>query len=68
MAALDVYDPEPLPANSPWRTAPNTVLTPHLGYTVTDAFAAFYGQAAENVLAFIDNAPIRMLNPAAIGR
>ena len=68
MAALDVYEQEPLAPDSPWRTAPNTVLTPHLGYAVTDAFAAFYGQAAENVLAFMDNAPIRMLNPAAIGR
>jgi phosphoglycerate dehydrogenase-like enzyme len=68
MAALDVYGTEPLPSGAPILHAPNTVLTPHLGYTVTDAFGAFYGQAAENVLAFMDGNPVRMLNPAAIGR
>ena len=31
-AGLDVYDTEPLPADHPLRSAPNTVLTPHLGY------------------------------------
>src|SRR3954469_2237713 len=31
-AGLDVYDQEPLPADHPYRTAPRTVLTPHLGY------------------------------------
>jgi phosphoglycerate dehydrogenase-like enzyme len=67
MAALDVYGTEPLPADAPILRAPNTVLTPHLGYTVTDAFEAFYAQAAENILAFMDGTPTRMLNPAAIG-
>jgi phosphoglycerate dehydrogenase-like enzyme len=68
MAALDVYGTEPLPGDAPILHAPNTVLTPHLGYTVTDAFGAFYGQSAENVLAFMDGNPVRMVNPAAIGR
>jgi phosphoglycerate dehydrogenase-like enzyme len=68
MAALDVYGTEPLPGDAPILHAPNTVLTPHLGYTVTDAFGAFYGQSVENILAFIEGAPIRMVNPAAINR
>ena len=64
-AALDVYSQEPLPADAPILTAPGTVLTPHLGYTVTDAFGAFYSQSIENILAFMDGRPLRMLNPAA---
>jgi phosphoglycerate dehydrogenase-like enzyme len=68
MAGLDVFDREPLPVGHPLRTAPNTVLTPHLGYGTTDTFKQFYRESVENVLAFMDGAPLRMVNPAAIGR
>jgi phosphoglycerate dehydrogenase-like enzyme len=61
VAALDVYDREPLAADHPLRTAPNTVLTPHLGYCVRENFEVFYRQSIENVLAFLDGAPIRPL-------
>jgi D-3-phosphoglycerate dehydrogenase len=36
-AALDVFDPEPLPAESPLRTAPNVLLTPHLAASTLEA-------------------------------
>ena len=68
MAGLDVYGEEPLPADAPIRTAPNCVLTPHLGYGTTDVFAQFYSQSIENVLAFMAGTPMRMVNPAAIGK
>jgi phosphoglycerate dehydrogenase-like enzyme len=61
VAALDVYDREPLAADHPLRRAPNTVLTPHLGYCVRENFAVFYRQSIENVLAFLDGTPIRPL-------
>ena len=64
-AALDVYDQEPLAPDHPLRHAPNTVLTPHVGYGTTDTFRQFYGESVENVLAFLDGVPIRVLNPAA---
>jgi phosphoglycerate dehydrogenase-like enzyme len=38
-AALDVYDTEPLPPDNPFRNLPNTVLTPHLGFTTVGAWA-----------------------------
>lgn len=61
MAALDVYEQEPLPANDPIRTAPNTVLSPHLGYGTTDTFRQFYGESIENILAFLAGSPIRVM-------
>ncbi|HEX5114170.1 MAG TPA: D-2-hydroxyacid dehydrogenase family protein [Pseudonocardiaceae bacterium] len=60
-AGLDVYDEEPLPADHPLRTAPRTVLTPHLGYVTRATFTAFYGQAVADVRAYVDGTPIRVL-------
>src|SRR5271169_2375331 len=66
IAALDVYDREPLPANHPLRTAPNTILMPHLGYGVQETWAEFYSQSTENALAFLDGKAIRVMNPEAL--
>ncbi|NEK87642.1 D-2-hydroxyacid dehydrogenase family protein [Blastococcus saxobsidens] len=60
-AALDVYDEEPLPADHPLRTAPRTVLTPHLGYVTRGTYEVFYGEAVEDVAAFVAGEPIRVL-------
>jgi phosphoglycerate dehydrogenase-like enzyme len=60
-AALDVYDREPLPAGAPLRTAPRTVLSPHLGYVTRQNYAVFYAQAVEDVEAFLAGAPVRTL-------
>ena len=60
-AALDVYDIEPLPLGDPLRLAPNTVLTPHLGYVTDETYQAFYRDAAEDVAAFIGGNPVRVL-------
>lgn len=61
IAALDVYDREPLPAGHPFRSMRNTVLTPHLGYVTQTTMREFYQQGIENVLAFLAGAPIRVL-------
>jgi len=60
-AGLDVYDTEPLPPGHPLRTAPNTVLTPHLGYVSTQAYAVLYGEAVEDVTAWLGGSPVRTL-------
>jgi phosphoglycerate dehydrogenase-like enzyme len=65
-AGIDVYDQEPLPGNHPLRRAPNTVLTPHLGYATRAVFAQFYGESVENIQAYLTGKPIRMLNPEAL--
>jgi len=61
-AALDVFDTEPLPAGHPLLGAPRTVLTPHLGYVTREQYRIFYGQALEDVTAWLDGAPVRVLN------
>ncbi len=66
VAGLDVYAHEPLPVDHPLRSLPNTVLTPHQGYCSRGVYAQFYRESIENVLAFLDGRPIRVLNPEAI--
>ena len=61
-AALDVYDTEPLPLSDPLRTAPNVILTPHLGYVTEDCYQVFYADAAEDIVAFAKGAPVRVLS------
>ncbi|HZB20414.1 MAG TPA: D-2-hydroxyacid dehydrogenase family protein [Blastococcus sp.] len=60
-AGLDVFDEEPLPKDHPLRTAPRTVLTPHLGYVTRDTYEIFYREAVEDVAAWIAGSPLRVL-------
>jgi phosphoglycerate dehydrogenase-like enzyme len=62
-AALDVYDEEPLPAGHPLRGLPNCVLSPHLGYCTHEVYTQFYRESVENVVAFLDGKPVRVLKP-----
>ncbi len=66
VAALDVFDREPLPPDHPLRKAPNTVLTPHLGYGVRETWQLFYPDSMENALAFIEGKPVRVVNPEVL--
>jgi phosphoglycerate dehydrogenase-like enzyme len=61
-AALDVYDTEPLPADHPLRSAPHTVLTPHIGYVTTGTYELFYGDAVEDIDRWLAGDPVRVLS------
>lgn len=60
-AGLDVFDIEPLPLDHPLRSLPNTVLTPHMGYVTDETYRVFYGDAVENVRAFLEGNPVRVI-------
>ena len=60
-AGLDVYDVEPLPLDHPYRKLDNAVLTPHLGYVTEDNYRQFYGQMVEDIRAFLDGKPVRVI-------
>ena len=60
-AALDVYDREPLPPDDRLRTAPRTVLTPHLGYVTRENYGVFFADVVEDIEAFLDGAPLRLV-------
>ncbi|MGY3684513.1 D-2-hydroxyacid dehydrogenase family protein [Streptomyces sp. TE33382] len=60
-AGVDVFDVEPLPAGHPMRTAPRLLATPHLGYVSRGNYETYYGQAVEDIEAFLAGRPVRRL-------
>jgi phosphoglycerate dehydrogenase-like enzyme len=65
-AALDVFWEEPLPLDSPWRTLPNVILTPHIGGATTDLERRTSDMIVDDVLAGLrGERPRRLANPQA---
>lgn len=60
-AGVDVFDTEPLPADHPLRTARRLLATPHLGYVSRTNYTTYYGQAVENIQAYLAGSPVRRL-------
>ena len=60
-AGIDVYSTEPLPADHKLRFLPNALLLPHLGYVTKENYSLMYEQMLEDLEAYFDNNPIRLL-------
>jgi phosphoglycerate dehydrogenase-like enzyme len=60
-AGLDVFDVEPLPTDHALRKLDNVVLTPHLGYVATQNYRAYYGGVVDDIRAFLDGKPVRVM-------
>ncbi|WP_371502510.1 D-2-hydroxyacid dehydrogenase family protein [Kitasatospora sp. NBC_00374] len=60
-AGVDVFETEPLPADHEFRSLPNLLATPHLGYVTERNYRSYYGEAVEDITAFLDGTPVRRL-------
>jgi phosphoglycerate dehydrogenase-like enzyme len=61
-AGLDVFDEEPWPLDHPFRRREHTVITPHLGYVTLETYRIFFGDAVEDISAFLSGTPTRVIN------
>lgn len=66
-AALDVYDEEPLPAVHRLRQCSNALLLGHCGWATQEAYVHMVPSIVAVITAFLDGAPINMVNPEALG-
>jgi D-3-phosphoglycerate dehydrogenase len=69
MAAVDVYEKEPLrDVNDPLLTLDNVVATPHLGYVTRDEYELQFTDIFDQIVAFADGTPTNVVNPAVMDK
>ncbi|HET7792186.1 MAG TPA: D-2-hydroxyacid dehydrogenase family protein [Rhizobacter sp.] len=66
MAAVDVFETEPILQGHPLLRLENAVCTPHIGYVEQDSYELYFGAAFDNVVNFVNGNPTGIVNPAAL--
>jgi D-3-phosphoglycerate dehydrogenase len=66
MAAVDVFESEPILQGHPLLRLENAVCTPHIGYVEQDSYELYFNAAFDNILAFIAGNPTNIVNPDAL--
>lgn len=66
MAAIDVYDNEPVMQGLSLLRLENCLCTPHIGYVEQESYEMYFSTAFDSVLAFIERQPINIVNPEAL--
>ncbi|MGW0311648.1 D-2-hydroxyacid dehydrogenase family protein [Streptomyces flavidovirens] len=61
-AGVDVFETEPLPDGHEFRSLPNLLATPHLGYVTERNYRGYYEQTVEDIAAFLAGDPVRVLS------
>ena len=66
LAAIDVFESEPILQGQPLLRLENAVCTPHIGYVEQDSYELYFGAAFKNVINFINKEPSNLVNPEAL--
>ncbi len=66
LAAIDVFDTEPILQGHPLLRLENAVCTPHIGYVEQDSYELYFAAAFDNVVSFVNNNPTNIVNPDAL--
>jgi D-3-phosphoglycerate dehydrogenase len=66
MAAVDVFESEPILQGHALLRLENCICTPHIGYVELDSYEMYFGAAFDNVVNFIKGTPTNIVNPAAL--
>jgi D-3-phosphoglycerate dehydrogenase len=66
MAAIDVFESEPILQGHALLRLENCICTPHIGYVEQESYELYFGAAFENVVNFIQGQPTQVVNPAAL--
>ncbi len=66
MAAVDVFESEPILQGHPLLRLENAVCSPHIGYVEQDSYELYFHAAFENIVNFIEKRPTNLVNPEAM--
>jgi len=66
MAAVDVFETEPILQGHALLRLENCICTPHIGYVEQDSYEMYFGAAFDNVINFIQGTPTNIVNPGAL--
>ncbi|MDQ3060678.1 MAG: D-2-hydroxyacid dehydrogenase family protein [Pseudomonadota bacterium] len=66
LAAIDVFESEPILQGHALLRLENCICTPHIGYVEQDSYEAYFGAAFDNVINFIKGTPTHIVNPGAL--
>ena len=66
MAAVDVFESEPILQGHALLRLENCICTPHIGYVEQDSYELYFGAAFDNVLNYLRGTPTNIVNPGAL--
>src|SRR5437868_5656902 len=66
LAAIDVFESEPILQGHALLRLENCICTPHIGYVELDSYELYFGAAFDNIVNFIKGTPTNIVNPGAL--
>jgi D-3-phosphoglycerate dehydrogenase len=66
LAAVDVFESEPILQGHPLLRLENCICTPHIGYVERDSYEMYFGAAFDNIVNYANGTPTNIVNPQAL--